>query len=171
MRSSGSRADEAYERWTEFTRTASQARGEKNAKHRSEVLERREEQIRAAEMEVESKKAALVQRMTEANERRLAHIDMLLQQARIASERAAAVQQAREARRMTWSDEMERSGDRRQRERRRRRLHAARTDGARRRQPAEARRRARLRRRAARSRATRAAPSRRGRSGRRARPT
>ena len=47
--------------------------------------------------------------MTEANERRLAHIELLLQQARIASERQAAVQQAREARRMTWVDEVERS--------------------------------------------------------------
>ena len=60
-------------------------------------------------MEVESKKADLVRRMTEANERRLAHIELLLQQARIASERQAAVQQAREARRMTWVDEVERS--------------------------------------------------------------
>ena len=37
MRATGSRADEAYDRWTEFTRTVSQRAAEKNAKHRSEV--------------------------------------------------------------------------------------------------------------------------------------
>ncbi|KAL1508257.1 hypothetical protein AB1Y20_004374 [Prymnesium parvum] len=109
VRSSGPRADEAYLRWLDFTRTVSQRAAEKNAKHRSEVLERREVQQRAAQLEVESRKAALNQRMAEANARRLAHIELLLQQARIASERHAAVQQAREARRTAWCSEWERS--------------------------------------------------------------
>ncbi|KAL3930974.1 MAG: hypothetical protein SGPRY_001311 [Prymnesium sp.] len=109
LRTSESRADVAYLRWTEATRSESQRTAERKARHRSQVLERRQEQQRAAILEVESKKAALQQRMAEANERRLAHVELLLQQARIASERQAAVQQARGAKRMSWAGEGEKA--------------------------------------------------------------
>lgn len=51
------------------------------------------------------KRRALEQRFAEANRRRLAHIHLLMQQARVASERSAQAQHLREARRTTWADE------------------------------------------------------------------
>ena len=96
-----SKVDEAYERWTNFTASVAE-RAAMNARRRKEALAMRE----AAQLEeVSSKRRALEQRIAEANERRLAHIHMLMQQARVASERSAQAASTREARRTTWADE------------------------------------------------------------------
>ena len=96
-----SKVDEAYQRWNDFTQSVAD-RAAANSKYRSQVMARRAE---AEHEEAIEKRRALEQRMLEANERRLAHIHVLMQQARVASERSAAAQLAREARRATWADE------------------------------------------------------------------
>ena len=100
-RHAASQVDEAYDRWTSFNLSVAE-RAASAARSRQEVASRRE---LAQQEEAAEKRRALEQRFAEANERRLAHIHMLMQQARVASERSAQAQQFREARRTTWADE------------------------------------------------------------------
>ena len=96
-----SRVDEAYQRWSDFTQSVAD-RAAQRSKQRADASHRRE----LAELEeAAEKKRALEQRIAEANERRLAHIQMLMLQARVVSERSAQAQQTREARKATWADE------------------------------------------------------------------
>ena len=82
-------------RWNDFTASVAH-RAAESAQKRQSVMLRREQAQQEGMLE---KRRALEQRITEANERRLAHIHMLMQQARVASERSAQAQQFREANR------------------------------------------------------------------------
>jgi hypothetical protein len=88
-RHGASKVDEAYQRWTDFNSSVAQRASEATRK-RQETLARREA---AHQEEAAEKRRALEKRFAEANERRLAHIHMLMQQARVASERSAQAQQ------------------------------------------------------------------------------
>ena len=102
----GSKVDEAYQRWTEFTSDVA-ARAAESSRIRAEALALRRSEQEAA---LTGKREEIERRISDANERRLAHIHALLQTARTSSERQAQAQHTREARRATWADESE-AGD------------------------------------------------------------
>lgn len=74
---SGSKVDEAYGRWNQFTSDVA-ARAVEASRLRSEALSRRGREQEAAALD---KREAIERRIADANERRLAHIHALLHQA------------------------------------------------------------------------------------------